>query len=414
VDTRTRTKRPIGGKQTPLSDDTQAQILELHQRGFPERQIAFQVNCSRGGVRSILAKNGKITYFNANTEQKVRALLNSGLTAEQVADEMGTVKKRSVYTIAHHEKRRAAMENLKQAPPDLIKQTVDERVANSKLWGPGRYLVINDVHLMFHSQAAVAEVLALDGGKFDGCVVAGDFIDEYWASSFRKEYVVSHQEELRNSFALMEMLVEKFSRVLFIPGNHEMRRIKQLLEAFTPAANLLPKDQANAFYMSVSKTFDWYYGKIPNMTIHNNWWLDMCKQKIIIAHADRFNSVPGNAVKAVYEHFLNHRRAYRLGDVSAVLQAHLHRMDGPKMRHGIWTWELPAMCPILAYQTGAKASNSASVNTGYSIFATRSDGSLIFNESRSYLIDEWGDASHSLMQRATPTNTQVKPGRGKK
>jgi hypothetical protein len=385
----------IGGKRIPLSNEAQSKILELHRRGFPERQIAFQTQCSRGGVRSILAKHGKIRYFKESTEHQVKALLNSGLTAEQVADQMGTIKKRTVYTIAHHEKQREVMERLKEAPPDLIKQTVDERVAIGKRWGPGRYIVVNDVHLMFHSQEAVNQVLALDGDKFDGCIVAGDFIDEYWASSFRKEYVVSHQEELKNSFALMEMLAEKFGRVLFIPGNHEMRRIKQLLEAFTPVANLLPKDQANTFYMSVNKTFDWYYGKIPNVTIHNNWWLDMCKQRIIIAHADRFNSVPGNAVKAVYEHFLNHRRAYRLGDISAVLQAHLHRMDGPKMRHGIWTWELPAMCPILAYQTGAKASNSASVNTGYSIFATRSDGSLIFNESRSYLIDEWGEPKTS-------------------
>ena len=80
------------------------------------------------------------------------------------------------------------------------------------------------------------------------------------------------------------------------------------------------------------------------------------------------------------------KKDYRLEPIDALLMGHGHRLDGPKNRIGVWTWELPAMCPLLPYQTGPRASNSGTVDTGYSVVTTRPDGTMRFNESRSYLV----------------------------
>jgi predicted phosphodiesterase len=372
------TKR--GGKQPRIDDGTILKVLDLKKDGWAERDIATVARISRGGVRGILARHGQINFFKKETADKVAALRAGGLTAEEVALKMG-MSVRSVHTVNYY----AGAAEKFEAAPNPMSHVVGARRAIGRRWKPGRYMVVCDLHVLFHNEEVLQQCLSVRG-DFDGCIIAGDLIDEYWASHFRKSGYISHRKEIVTATAIIELLVKRFGRVLYCMGNHEDRRWKQMLEATTPLASLAEED-AQRIYKAVEETRNWYYNGMPGVEVHNDWWVTLCNEKIVLSHPDRFVSVPGQAVKAVVEHFFNHRKPYRLEHPDAVLMGHTHRLDNLKHRLGIWTCELPCMCGILPYQAGSKASNSGSIDTGYFVLTTHRDGTLWFNESRVYLLE---------------------------
>lgn len=371
---------PRGGKQERLGDLVEEKVLDMHKDNFSERAIANTVGISRGGVRAVLARSGRVNYFKKANVEQVMALTNAGLTAEEVAKKVG-MSTRSIYTVTHYAREAEKL----QPAPNLLDQVVKERLSVGRRWKSGRYMVICDLHILFHNAEALEQCLSVKG-DFDGCIIAGDFVDEYWISFFRKEGYLPHRKEVMAATIVMELLRKRFSRVLYCMGNHEDRRWKRLLEAAAPVADLA-EDDAKAIYEAIEKTRNWYYNGMEGIEVHNNWWVSICNERVVVAHPDRFMSVPGNAAKAVVEHFFNHRQPYRLANLDAMLMGHTHRLDNLKHRLGIWTCELPCMCGVLPYQSSSKAGNGGTVDTGYFVLATHKDGTLWFNESRAYLLE---------------------------
>lgn len=320
--------------------------------------------------------------MDADKTESVTALYRSGLSTEDIADRVG-MPKASVSTILYYVRER---EKIVPAG-DAVQELVEERLDIRKQWKPGRYMVISDMHIVFHNLDVFDQALGVKG-DFDGCIIAGDLIDEYWISSFRKSSRVDREKELLSATAVIKLLIKRFGRVLYFMGNHEDRRWKRFLEALSPAVDYVDDEAAYEMFGQSKDIQGWNRRGIPGLTVHYNWWVDICNGAAIISHPDRFNSVPGNAVKNVVEHFYNHRRDYRLGPIDFVAMGHIHRMDGPKHRLGIWTCELPAMCGILPYQVASKASNAGTIDTGYFILTTKPDGSLSFNDSRVFLLDK--------------------------
>jgi predicted phosphodiesterase len=376
--------KPHGGKQQSMGQMMEAQVLEMDQKGFSERSIVSVTGVSRGGVRGVLARAGRINCFKKETMDKVGALIQGGLTAKETADKLGLTE-RTVYSVSHY----IAKANELRAAPDLLKAVIVERISVGKRYKPGKYMVICDLHILFHDEEALQQCLSVKG-DFDGCVIAGDLVDEYWISHFRKEGYVPHHKEVLAATTVIELLIKRFGRVLYCMGNHEDRRWKQLLESATPVANLA-EDKAPDIYKALEKTRNWFYNEMAGIDVHSNWWVTICNERIIISHPDRFMAVPGNAAKGVVEHFFNHRKPYRLDNLDAMLMGHTHRLDNLKHRLGIWTCELPCMCGILPYQSGSRASSSGSIDTGFFVLTTHKDGALWFNESRAYLLEKEND-----------------------
>lgn len=353
-----------------------------------------------GGVEGILLRQGRKSKYSKALEDRIRSMKLTGMTNGDIALTLGT---RSSMICEVGAQIKISDELLYPVQDDVAK-VVDMRRSISRLWKPGRYLIMADNHIKFHHMGVIQEILSLKG-DFDGCVIAGDFIDEYWISRFRKEQVVGYTEELKVAMEVMKWLIHKFHRVLYIHGNHEDRRYKTLLQYAEPIARLLKEASLGElsakkaiaalptadveFYHIIDKIRSWGYYQIGNLTVHPNWFIDICNGKIIISHPDRFMNVPGNAAKAVVEHMFNYHDAYKLERFDALLMGHPHRLDGPKNRLGVYTWELPGMCPPLPYQVGPKASNAGKIDIGYSIVTTRPNGTLRFNESRSFLVDGW-------------------------
>jgi hypothetical protein len=364
-----------------MSLDVRDKVLELHDNNFTERGISSVLGVSRGGVRSVLAKAGRINYLATEKTDRVMALYRSGMGNKEIAEHL-RIPVSTTNTIIYYANEREKIIPAK----DAVEEIVEERVGIRKNWKPGRYMVVSDLHVVFHNLDVLDQVLGVKG-DFDGCVITGDLIDEYWISSFRKSERITREKELLSATAVIKLLIRRFGRVLYFMGNHEDRRWKRFLEALQPAAELA-EDKAYKLFAQAKDIQGWHAKDIPGLTVHYNWWVDICNGAVILSHPDRFNSVPGSAVKNVVEHFYNHRRDYNLGEIDLVAMGHIHRMDGPKHRLGIWTCELPAMCGILPYQVGSKASNAGTIDTGYFVLTTKPDGSMSFNESRIYLLEK--------------------------
>jgi len=371
-----------GGHQVRIVDKKRNKVISLQRDGKSQGAIAKELDISRGGVRGILARDGLINYFNNDKSNQVMSLLRSGLEAKEVAEKTGLTEN-TIYTISFYNREREKATPVK----DLVKHTTASRLQVEREWGPGRYMLVADFHIMFHNQQVLEQCLSIKG-DFDGCIILGDFIDEFWISYFRKELASSHHSEVDAGTFIIEALTKRFGRVLYIQGNHEDRRWKQLLEAIKPVADLA-EGKADEVYDFVDRRIrNWYFNGLPNVNVVNHWFTTIAKGRVIVSHPDRFMKVPGQAPKEVLEHFYGHRKDYKLGDIDALFMGHTHRMSGPTHRMGVWTMEVPCMSGILPYQAGSKASNAGTVDTGYFVLTTKPDGSMWFNESRSYLLEE--------------------------
>jgi len=93
--------------------------------------------------------------------------------------------------------------------------------------GPGRYLVLSDLHVPHHEPRAVA--LALQAGidfKADGIIIDGDFADCYSVSKFNKDPAhIPFPQEMTRCNVVLDMIEECFpkARIVFKLGNHEKR-----------------------------------------------------------------------------------------------------------------------------------------------------------------------------------------------
>ncbi len=268
---------------------------------------------------------------------------------------------------------------------DLV-QTIKSRTAIAGRWGPGRYLLIGDTHIRFHSLETIEQAIALPG-QFDGCIFAGDLIDNTMISTFRKTQGVTTRSEFEVANLILDMLVKRFGRVLYILGNHEDRRIKTLLDA---AENLIVQSGEKSQFIidAVNRVREFHTNTRPGVTVHYDWWCELkgSKYSTLICHADGYSAIHGRQAFSVAESLMSKKEEYHIDQIGTVCEAHMHRHVGPFRKWGMYLWELPAACPLLDYMASPKASKSG-VDTGYSEMVIKADGSLDFNKSRSYYVE---------------------------
>ena len=259
---------------------------------------------------------------------------------------------------------------------------VADRLRISRAWGEGRYAVASDFHVPFHSAKALDQMLAMKG-TFDGCLIVGDLFDAYNLSRFRKEQKIPFENEVRDSRSIVLALKERFGRVLYNPGNHEDRMVKSAMDAMEGLTKIPGlADLASTALKSIQS---WYGEQFPGITIHHGWFVQL--GRVICAHADSYSSLHGKTAENLLDHFLGRAREYSLKDISCVTQSHTHRHSGPHLKRGIFLWELGSMCGPLDYQLGARA-NKGQTDTSWAEMVIKKDGSLDFNKSRSYYLDE--------------------------
>jgi DNA-binding CsgD family transcriptional regulator len=379
------TGAPKAGRRPSLPIEKVVRIRGLREKGMGLSEIARELGISRHAVNLYLMEAGmRKSFFSPKTTEEVMNLIGTGMTHAEVGRKMGIAEATVSQCKYMYDKERIA-----QPLPQHYSSIIEDRKNIAREWKPGRYVIGNDAHVRFHSQKCLDAVLSLKG-DYDGFIMAGDFIDAYWISSFRKGSSISFASEIESASHIVRLLIKKFGRILYFHGNHEDRLWKQLIEVSKPVLDLAQdaKDKEGNIILAkaLADIRGFYFGKWPGVRVHYNWFVEI--GQVMVSHADLYSQMQGRTVQNILEHFMNHMEDWDIDhDVHGVLEAHLHRMDGPKRKWGRWLWELPAMCGPLDYQLGARASRGQ-VDTGFSIMTLNHDGTMNFNESRSFLIDD--------------------------
>lgn len=369
----------IAKRQGKLQLKDDVVIAQLYKKGYNERRIAHYIGVSRNSIRVRLIAMGYLkSNFNPETVTKVLGMIDQQVPYDQIANRLN-VNYSTVAQIKYLANKEHALQPIEQSHIKII----GERRNIATRWKPGRYVVGSDAHIRFHSQRCLDSILSLKG-DYDGFIMSGDLIDSYWLSSFRKGGYISFASEIEVATDIMMMLAKRFGRVLYFHGNHEERLWKQLLVISEPLSNLAGEAGAQVVVKALTDIRDWYFGGISSITVHYGWFVEI--GKVLISHADLYSSMQGRTASNILEHYMNHTKDWQLGDISAVMEGHLHRHDGPKRKWGRYLWELPCMTGPLDYQMASRA-NRGQCDTGYSILTHNKDGTLNFNESRSFLID---------------------------
>lgn len=357
--------------QTIIPEDVRRSVLALYKPGkgkerFGPVLIARKLQLKPSLVEHILTQEGIYKINN-----RLLALTPSlrDLTAEEASSEatrqLGT-------TVTPHMISRARVQDRNEVTKESIKQnhhaTTAARQAIKAQWATGRFMVASDFHIRFHDEAVLDQCLA-HKGTFDGCIVAGDLIDNMWAGRFRKEGYVSVESEWAVARDVLRRLVKRFGRVLYFMGNHEDRTWKQVIELSEGLQRMVGMEGSRALLKTAHEEMDALHtGGMERVTTFHNWWAEIGPPhlSLIIAHADAYSSLQGKTSANLLEHFQNRTVDYKLQPINLVFQTHTHRHSGPHLHRNAWLMEGPAMCGMLDYQAAARA-NKGQTNTGYSV-----------------------------------------------
>lgn len=108
----------------------------------------------------------------------------------------------------------------------------------------GDYLIINDVHLPYTSKDMLHRVQAVaQNFSLDNVVIAGDLFDFASISKYaNRERPASLNEELIAGEQFFCWLLDRFNHVVYLPGNHEERLLKELENYFPLFVRQLTRD----------------------------------------------------------------------------------------------------------------------------------------------------------------------------
>jgi predicted phosphodiesterase len=211
--------------------------------------------------------------------------------------------------------------------------------------GPGKVLVISDVHIPYHEPKAVE--LALEAGKEWGAttlLINGDLLDFYQVSRFDKDpkrWPIATEISIANGF--LDLLQEQFERVVFKFGNHDERLsiyIRTKAQELDGLAGLTLEEQLNLDERGIE------YRKKERIKLG--------KLNVIHGHELPHGiSAPVNAARGV---FLRAKASTLVGHHHQVSEHSEGDLDGGTMG----CWSIGCLCdlkPDYAYYGGLKWSH---------------------------------------------------------
>lgn len=235
-------------------------------------------------------------------EELVKDLAQQGLGRRRIAKDLGISEYR-VRAIL----RSVVVKKLRNEDPYTSQGTF--RLAKSKSSHNRTDItaVMNDIHIPYHDQRAMAVCLSnLRDERPDTIVLNGDIMDFYTVSKYMKDpmRIDTLQEELDECRAFIKLLREEHpnAKIIYTKGNHEERLEKFLIEKAGSLVSL--RCLAIDDLLGLSE-FDVHFTDTFYMA-----------GKLMITHGDLARSVPGSSARG---HF---QRTH-----SSVLIGHVHRLN---------------------------------------------------------------------------------------
>lgn len=85
-----------------------------------------------------------------------------------------------------------------------------------------KILSLSDLHVPFHNEKLIKEIMD-EHSDADMCVLNGDIVDAYGASSYSQDKLVTISKEYNIALDIIRYASQKFPKVLLIRGNHDQR-----------------------------------------------------------------------------------------------------------------------------------------------------------------------------------------------
>lgn len=229
--------------------------------------------------------------------------------------------------------------------------------APSKAGPVERLVVAGDLHAPFHEPAAIAHLIAQEGGKASTLILNGDIQDFYAISRFAKYERVTIEQELAAVDALLGQFSAAFARVVIVCGNHDRPRFERLLR------NVLAQDMVEVIEFLTGGQLDpiaMLARRYPNIEMarhsvgrHNVGWFYQ-HGDLLCAHAEKFSRVPGTALRALHEWFEERRQTLQLEPWRVLIQAHTHQFSMIPWMADALLVEGGCLCQTHGYQLDAK------------------------------------------------------------
>lgn len=216
--------------------------------------------------------------------------------------------------------------------------------------GRKRVIIASDFHYPFINQKAVASLLREEA---DVLILGGDTLDLYAASRHQKSLEgISVTEEIRGGTVMLGELAKRFPEVYYVNGNHDKRAEKFLqanLPHFLPLLSS-PMDLMTRTFENIRPLNVKTLGTAPLLPFSADYSIDTLGTlgDFVISHLESFSGkeAPEQAYKWL-DSFKNHLELPPV--VSALFQAHTHRMSSQVLSDGRVLVATGCMCQPMPY-----------------------------------------------------------------
>lgn len=348
-----------------LSDDKRKAIVLLHSHpaNYTNQQIAETVGCSEGSVSNV----------------------RRHLPPDPLEKDKPVEVDRIEELAAHHKQR---FHELQERFRKYIGDTASFSHPKSKSSKNKKALCLNDLHVPFHHESALAAALR-DNADADELWIPGDFLDLFNFSRYDKyTRPFSVWEEIATGRAVMRELASRFPVVKVMHGNHDERFVKWMVrDKHIPADVIEMLSMLHPDFKSplAKLCADFKNVKMmpPKKVDYATYSFLHQENDCILSHAERYSKVRNKAVSDVIDVLMKKLKPMGLvEDFKVVGQAHTHSAGKTWNDYGVVGIEMGCMSKVPDYDGDPKLRGNQPI-VGYTTFF-QNDGVTDQNASNFY------------------------------
>jgi predicted phosphodiesterase len=246
-----------------------------------------------------------------------------------------------------------------------------------------KIVLINDLHVPYHNEEALAQVISQEAHDTDLLIIGGDLLDLFSVSRYDR-FSVHHslQYEFTQGKAVLNTLAANFKQVKIIPGNHDERWKKHLIQrrGVTPfeidAMNTLAKMTNHDEEFDISDPIYCLTRDLANVELvkpairdYAKFGFFMQQGDVIVSHAEKFSRVPNQAAAAASFWFQSYAIPAGLcKPFKVMVQTHSHQFGITMGDFGVWNIENGCLCKTPDYAGNPKLMGAPRSNVlGYTV-----------------------------------------------
>ena len=245
-----------------------------------------------------------------------------------------------------------------------------------------KILSVSDIHFPLAREDLLQEILNTHADA-DIVVVNGDLMEGHIFSTFEKNKSIAALDEYRVAFMFVKMLSERFSKVILVDGNHDIRASRALKQqGFKKEASQILRPNLMA-RIANGELLDASGLLIDKLDFNNviyepreSWFVKVGKTIFMHPHG-RGSSYPGYTVTRHGDKLI---KRYEENEVDSVVCGHTHKIYKGVINGKLYI-EQGYLAGILSYLHSPKSNYLCNYQNGYAVIYQDAEGNTDFNLS---------------------------------